>query len=551
MIYKTSFIPFKNTEVFLLKRRLKKLYQQHTDIVELAKKEIEIVTLSNTWTRTVMEHKNEPTVVTRPIAPTLFFEITRNRVQYDKAERKGKDSYPYIVRHAALCIAEIIARSGGRENISHYILEPSPYPLKAKCFLNGEIHDIRIYIITRTINGYILRYDDDDCLYSIDYLDISICSNSVQNERFWLLNRKGTVYDKAAKAPNYKITKNLKLKKNHTSQNNKEDNFGPIGMSMFVLFISAVLVGAAAMAYDISEPTTPDQDIEMPIIYTIEGRELEITPDKIDAFERDAQPYANDVAVHYEIDGERYAIPLSEREAFLKAYPNARLYKKTKEPDKIPTPTKKALNAPKTYRYTQDYFPFNKKLPKYQPPSLDVNFLNSKNTQRIHHPTKQIATDRQLITGSSPYNDYEYWNPTFDYNSQSTITFLNYSQYDYVVILYDIDTNLVIRNYYIQNGDSYTITHIPEGRYKLKMYSGLDWNSGKSVGGKLGGFERDPMFSKTDKHYDFIISFTTRQVIEEHEVYEYIEYPEYTMTLHPVSEGNVHTKRTTESDFFK
>lgn len=71
----------------------------------------------------------------------------------------------------------------------------------------------------------------------------------------------------------------------------------------------------------------PTADQEMPIIYTIEGRELEITPDKIDAFERDAQPYAKDITVDYEIDGEIYAIPLSEREAILKAYPNAKLYK--------------------------------------------------------------------------------------------------------------------------------------------------------------------------------------------------------------------------------
>ena len=70
-------------------------------------------------------------------------------------------------------------------------------------------------------------------------------------------------------------------------------------------------------------------------IYTIDGRELEITPDKIEAFELDAQPYAKDITVDYDIDGEIYSIPLSERDAIVKAYPQARYYERDANPDAI------------------------------------------------------------------------------------------------------------------------------------------------------------------------------------------------------------------------
>lgn len=149
-------------------------------------------------------------------------------------------------------------------------------------------------------------------------------------------------------------------------------------------------------------------------------------------------------------------------------------------------------------------------------------------------------------TGDCPYSDYYGYGGgigQFDKKSLSELKILNYSNSESVVLLETVQ-GVIIRNVYIKNNSEYTMTNIPEGKYRIKIMYGNSWNSEKDNGRGYpkGGFMKNVSFSKSKDNdlFDFIFE----------ESYEGISYPTYSITLHKVKNGNMQTERISKDDFF-
>lgn len=148
-----------------------------------------------------------------------------------------------------------------------------------------------------------------------------------------------------------------------------------------------------------------------------------------------------------------------------------------------------------------------------------------------------------LETGYSPYNDY-FGRGRFDNESLSKLTILNYSNNDAVVLLCT-QSNHVIRNIFVKQGDNYIMRNIPEGKYVVKIMYGKSWNKEKYNGTSFpkGGFMKNVSFSKTEENDLFDYTFERD--------YEGIRYPTYSLTLHKVQNGNLQMENISQSDFYR
>jgi curved DNA-binding protein CbpA len=149
-----------------------------------------------------------------------------------------------------------------------------------------------------------------------------------------------------------------------------------------------------------------------------------------------------------------------------------------------------------------------------------------------------------LKTGDSPYNNY-FGEGMIDPNSLCEITVNNGTNQDAIVIFINIYTDKCMRNIYIGAHNAYTILQVPEGTYKMKCYYGNEWDSGlnNGVGFPTGGFKRNASFTTPSSSKDYF----EMQKKETHEGYN---YSTYTVTLHKVVNGNMHTKDISKNDFF-
>ena len=154
-----------------------------------------------------------------------------------------------------------------------------------------------------------------------------------------------------------------------------------------------------------------------------------------------------------------------------------------------------------------------------------------------------IYAGNKLPTGSAPYRSY--YGHLYKNESLSAITFINGQGLDAIVMLYDVNYKEIIRDVYICSGDSFTMEELPEGRYRIRIYSGKDWNPTQKAipDGPLGRFDSSELFQTSTANNDFNIRFDYNK--------ESISYPSYEVTLHKVINGNMHTKNISKSDFFK
>lgn len=152
---------------------------------------------------------------------------------------------------------------------------------------------------------------------------------------------------------------------------------------------------------------------------------------------------------------------------------------------------------------------------------------------------KSLYEGNRLHTEYSPYIGR--YNNYYDDSSLNSIKFNNGSQYDAIVFLIDDDYNIVIRHNYIRSGDCYTMAQLPEGRYKMKVYQGKNWNPEKAAHSSmpLGKFDNDEIFSLTTKRYDFEVPSSDSE-----------NYVEYSITLHKVIGGNTRTKTISRDEMF-
>ena len=96
--------------------------------------------------------------------------------------------------------------------------------------------------------------------------------------------------------------------------------------------------------------------------------------------------------------------------------------------------------------------------------------------------------DNYLQTGSAPYSSNS------AYGDNSTITVRTSSSDNDVVVIVKSYGEMV-RNAYIQGGDSYTF-NLPSGNYQVFFYGGKGWDPTKDMNGYQGGFVYQETFSK-------------------------------------------------------
>lgn len=151
----------------------------------------------------------------------------------------------------------------------------------------------------------------------------------------------------------------------------------------------------------------------------------------------------------------------------------------------------------------------------------------------------------KLNNGDSPYNEY-FGKGIYDYNSECYLIFKNGYSSDAIVCLENTATGRTIRNEYIQAGTEYKMTNIPEGIYKVKTFSGNDWNPEKTMkNGEINGaFDIDLSFSTSDNPSDLIQMRIT-------ETGEGISYSTGEITLYTVSHGNMQQRNINSDEFFK
>jgi curved DNA-binding protein CbpA len=198
---------------------------------------------------------------------------------------------------------------------------------------------------------------------------------------------------------------------------------------------------------------------------------------------------------------------------------------------------------------SKTYNEFNRK------PGVDDNTQTQSNTEistkrpgeilRKFEKETKYSNAYHLKTGDSPYNNY-FGEGMIDSNSLCEITVKNGTNQDAIVIFINIYTDKCMRNIYIGAHNAYTITQIPEGTYKMKCYYGNEWDSGlnSGVGFPIGGFKRNASFEMPSSSKDYF-------EMQKEETHEGYNYSTYTVTLHKVVNGNMHTKDISKNDFFE
>ncbi len=169
---------------------------------------------------------------------------------------------------------------------------------------------------------------------------------------------------------------------------------------------------------------------------------------------------------------------------------------------------------------------------------------NKDNSVVISHNTSVSLSYKETFynTGESPYKKW-YGKGIYDYNSLSYLNVTNYSSNDAVLLLVHKSKG-VVRNVYIAQDHSYKIKYIPEGKYIVKVMYGNSWNSEKQNGLNFpkGGFMENANFEQTKWDDPFVFLFK--------EDSEGINYPTYTLTLHKVKYGNLHTDKIKPDEFW-
>ncbi len=116
---------------------------------------------------------------------------------------------------------------------------------------------------------------------------------------------------------------------------------------------------------------------------------------------------------------------------------------------------------------------------------------------------------------------------------------------DAAVKLIDFETNKCIRFVFINDGTTYTVRHIPEGKYYLIIAYGNDWSVLEGHTECSGHFTSHVSYKKDDDIYDFNRTYN-QNGDPEIPYYNLILYTTYT-TEH--SYNNSSTNSISEDDF--
>jgi hypothetical protein len=187
--------------------------------------------------------------------------------------------------------------------------------------------------------------------------------------------------------------------------------------------------------------------------------------------------------------------------------------------------------------YSNDY-----STPAYTSPTTSSNenasSTYSNSTPSTSYSDPVIADSKykgnQLKNGASPFI------ACFGkgmYGGHAKLTVKNGSASDAIICIYSVDNDRTIRNSYIRANSNFTISSVPQGDYKIRVFYGNDWNPTvtNDCGGK-GNFESNISFSEFDRTEYFEDSdrgFTVASI-----------------TLYSVIGGNASSSSIDKSKFF-
>jgi hypothetical protein len=158
----------------------------------------------------------------------------------------------------------------------------------------------------------------------------------------------------------------------------------------------------------------------------------------------------------------------------------------------------------------------------------------SSNSNTYIPPEESKYKDYQLSNGASPLNGC--FGKGYS-GGNASLTIKNGGSSDAIICLYSVSDDRTIRNEYVRRSSNYTISNIPQGEFKIRVFYGNDWNPTlENSCGKKGNFESDINFSEFDGT-------------------EYFEdgergFTKATITLYTVVGGNVSSSSIDQSKFF-
>jgi hypothetical protein len=100
-----------------------------------------------------------------------------------------------------------------------------------------------------------------------------------------------------------------------------------------------------------------------------------------------------------------------------------------------------------------------------------------------------------------------------------------------------VASSKLVAAFYVKANSDYTLKRIPDSTYQLLFVSGEDWD------GKNRTFTRNTTFTKFDEDLNFV---TTRET-EGRTIYT--RYSVFSVTLHPVANGDAPTSAINEQEF--
>ncbi|MBQ0909741.1 hypothetical protein KBJ98_13590 [Flavobacterium sp. F-328] len=168
-------------------------------------------------------------------------------------------------------------------------------------------------------------------------------------------------------------------------------------------------------------------------------------------------------------------------------------------------------------------------------PDTSTYVLDTATTSFQEESNSSPYIGNQLINGTSPLAACF---GSGEYQGNATLTIENGGSSDAIVCLYSISNDRTIRNEYVQKNSSFKMSSIAQGYYKIRVFSGNDWNPDlENSCGTKGSFETDVNFTEFDGE-------------------EYFEdssrgYTNATITLYTVQNGNASTSSIDQRSFFK
>lgn len=145
---------------------------------------------------------------------------------------------------------------------------------------------------------------------------------------------------------------------------------------------------------------------------------------------------------------------------------------------------------------------------------------------------EELTDTLRIQNADSPY-DSVFGPAVSEPETKNLLAVVNNSAFEAIVCLVNIQPgeNRVIRNEYIRQGTRYTMNHIPDGMYYLKIYFGKNWDPEKPVTDKIrGAFRESAAFVRSKNRETLFIMKETANG-------ENISFSSYETSIHPGNPG--------------